>query len=483
MKLTAVFVLILTAMLLPSDAAFSQASAGAAEFPVSDDGLSNPEFIMRAGARVDSALARFFRGEYDAAEEFFDDSLRADNPPKVLAQFHRDFLAKAGAAGKQLDEELRVKEGFLWFVKTHETWRKMPKTGKMLSGKWEFQIAVTADTMIDGFYARELKEPKKAPEYRFPDYIALDSVRELRADFGTGIWKMSGSINLPVHYGKYPAVLLLHDSGPLDRDGTYNACKPFRDLAWALAARGFAVLRYDKRTLTHLRKIDSLNLKITPKQEVIDDALEALKFLHSRSDIRHDNIVILGMGLGGMLAPKIAALDTSVAGIVMLNAPARPLEDALFSHIKYVLGLDTATPDRSARQIKNLERQVKNVKSPTLTIATPDSLLPLGTPAAYWLELRGYNPPKTAAMLRKPALVLHCGRSYQVENDDFSLWQQGLNPSSESARLATFKYYEDLNQMGVVGEGRSAPRELWRGGNVDKELVDDVTAWLRQIVR
>lgn len=453
-------------------------------FNVSDFSLSNPYFILKAGQRVDSTLARFFRGDFADAGQFFDDSLKIQSPPHILAKFQRDFLSKAGTIGAQLDEELRVTDGFLWFVKTFETTRPIAKSSKMLKGRWEFQIAVTPDSLIDGFFIRELKEPKKIPEYRFPDYVRTDSVREFKADFGKGIWKVSGSINLPMIYNvKYPAIVLLHDAGPLDRDGSYSACKPFRDLGWALAARGFAVLRYDKRTYAHKRQIDSLGVRITPKQEIIDDALEALKYLRSRPDIQTDKIVLLGLGLGGMLAPKIAALDTSVAGIIVMNSPARPLEDALLSHVKYVLSLDTIDQEKSKRQIKTLERQTQNAKSPALTIATPDSMLPLGTPASYWLELRGYNASKSAAALKKPFLVLHCKRSYQIEDDDFLLWQSGLNSSPISGKAATFKLYPDLNQLGIIGEGRSVPRELWRGGNVDKEITDDIVSWLHKTLR
>ena len=45
-----------------------------------------------------------------------------------------------------------------------------------------------------------------------------------------------------------PAVVLVHGSGPNDRDESVGGVKPFRDLAWGLASKGVVVLRYDKRT-------------------------------------------------------------------------------------------------------------------------------------------------------------------------------------------------------------------------------------------
>lgn len=66
------------------------------------------------------------------------------------------------------------------------------------------------------------------------------------ADGGT---PLAGTLTLPSGPGPHPAVLLLHGSGPLDRDG--NAPKLVMDLgrpmADALAAAGIATLRYDRR--------------------------------------------------------------------------------------------------------------------------------------------------------------------------------------------------------------------------------------------
>ena len=53
----------------------------------------------------------------------------------------------------------------------------------------------------------------------------------------------------------FPGVVLVHGSGPNDRDESIGPNKPFRDLAEGLASRGIAVLRYDKRTRTHAGRV------------------------------------------------------------------------------------------------------------------------------------------------------------------------------------------------------------------------------------
>ena len=75
-------------------------------------------------------------------------------------------------------------------------------------------------------------------------------------------------------------VVLVHDSGPNDRDESIGPNKIFRDIAWGLASQGISVLRYDKRTLKHVKQLTpELIAEMTVKEEVIEDALLALKLM------------------------------------------------------------------------------------------------------------------------------------------------------------------------------------------------------------
>jgi hypothetical protein len=60
---------------------------------------------------------------------------------------------------------------------------------------------------------------------------------------------------LPRTAHKFPYVILLSGSGPCDRDLTLQAAKPFKDIACRLAKQGIAVLRFDKVTFVHGKKI------------------------------------------------------------------------------------------------------------------------------------------------------------------------------------------------------------------------------------
>ena len=84
---------------------------------------------------------------------------------------------------------------------------------------------------------------------------------------------LPGTLTLPEDAASpLPAVVLLHGSGPNDRDETVGQTKMFRDLAQGLAEKGVAVLRYDKRTLVYGSAYTQADLKtFTVSEESMKD--------------------------------------------------------------------------------------------------------------------------------------------------------------------------------------------------------------------
>ncbi|MEU6846347.1 hypothetical protein ABZ930_31220 [Streptomyces sp. NPDC046716] len=122
-----------------------------------------------------------------------------------------------------------------------------------------------------------------------------------------------------------------------------------------------------------------------------------------------------------------------------------------------------------------LVRQAAAVADPELTADTPSSRLPLGLSAAYWLDLRAYDPVATAAQLACPMLILQGGRDYQVTvADDLPGWQRGLADRHE----VTIRIHDDVNHLFFSGSGRPDPAEYARPGHVASAVVDDIATWV-----
>ena len=184
--------------------------------------------------------------------------------------------------------------------------------------------------------------------YEPPSYAQLDRFHEQEVQIGHGKWVLPGTVSIPQGDGPFAAVLLVHGSGPQDRDETIPPNKPFRDMAWGLASQGIAVLRYEKRTKVYAASLESERDTLTVKEEVIDDALEALTLLRARPEIDAQQIFVLGHSLGGYLAPRLGAADPQIRGLIILAGSARPFEDIILDQMTYVLSL--SIPDPAIRQ-------------------------------------------------------------------------------------------------------------------------------------
>src|SRR5208337_3453654 len=169
-----------------------------------------------------------------------------------------------------------------------------------------------------------------------------DKFRERDTTVISGRWELPGVLTLPNIKSAVPAVVLVQGSGPHDQDETIGPSKPFKDLAYGLASQNIAVLRYMKRTSQYGADSKS-HSPFTVKDEVTDDAIAAVALLAKMPEINKKQIYVLGHSLGGMLAPRIAAEDPQVAGIIILAGTARPIEKVVVEQVKYIASL-TATP-------------------------------------------------------------------------------------------------------------------------------------------
>ncbi len=213
------------------------------------------------------------------------------------------------------------------------------------------------------------------------------------------------------------------------------------------------------------------------KEETVDDAAAAVNALTAQEKIDGRRIFVLGHSLGGSLLPRIAAASPRIAGFISFAGSTRPLEDLVLEQTRYLLSLDGKQTDAGQKAIEELERQRAEVKSPKLAVDTPAEKLPLGVPASYWLDLRGYAPAEAAKAIKQPMLILQGERDYQVTMDDLRLWRQAL----ESRENVTFITYPTLNHLFMAGEGNSVPAEYFNAGNVAEEVVDDIAGWIKGI--
>ncbi len=280
---------------------------------------------------------------------------------------------------------------------------------------------------------------------------------------------LPGTLTMPTGEGPFPALIIVHGSGPGDRDGNLHDLYPYRDLAVGLASRGVAVLRYDKRTGVHP---DEYSESFTVDEEVIDDVLLAVELLHTTDGVDPDRVYVLGHSLGGMLAPRIAAgKPDDIAGLIILAGNVRPLQDLIVEQTYYLAELDGEIDPAEGQQIEAIEEAVAQIEM----LAEGDEVgFLLGAPPLYWLDLRAYDPVAMAQTLEMPMLILQGERDYQVTMEDFELWRTGLSARDN----VTFISYPTLNHNMMAGEGLSSPEEYAIQSYVDIAVIEDIAAWI-----
>lgn len=422
--------------------------------------VDDPQAI--AQAVIDNLIA----GDFEAAAENFDEAMLAALPPAVLEQTWGQLEQQAGAFESLGDEVTSQVQGDLttyFFALQFE--------------KLTLEALVTVNTggQVAGLYFRPLEAVQAAatPEYEPPVYADSAAFEERDVTLNAGSDRdLPGTLTVPVGEGPFPVVVLVHGSGPNDRDETVGSNKPFRDLAWGLASQGIAVLRYDKRTLVYAAQM-AADPNLTVAAETVDDAVAAVDLLRQTEGIDPDQIYVLGHSQGGYLAPRIAAQAGDLAGVIILAGNTRPLPDLVAEQTEYLLTIDDGTfSDEDQAYLDSTLEVVEATKA-----AQPDddpATLLFHTPPAYWIDLNAYDPLAAVQDVAAPLLILQGERDYQVTLDDLAGWQSALEGRDD----VTFKTYADLNHLFLSGEGDPNPAEYQQPGHVAEAVINDIAGWI-----
>ncbi len=400
------------------------------------------------------------RGDFRACTQRFDATMRNALPEEKLAQTWQGLIAQMGEFRRQ-GRVISEDKGQYTIVNV---------ACIFANGGLDCRVVFDRNGNIAGLFFAPMQKKRDFPR---PPYAAPERYTEKELSIGEALWQLPATLTLPRDKTPAPAVVLVHGSGPNDRDETIGGSKVFRDLAVGLASKGIAVLRYDKRTLVHGQKLDLKAL--TLKEEVIDDALFAVDFLRRYPGIDSSRVFVLGHSLGGMAIPRIAARDDRIAGFIILAGPTRPLQVLLQEQYEYIFNLDGKIDDAERQKLEQLQRQIATLQDSAAFESAAAEDLPLGLHPAYWRDLQAYDIRAEAARITAPVLVLQGGRDYQVRRADFEGWKQALRDNT----AAKFILYEDLNHLFIRGSGRSTPAEYQQSGHVSPRVINDIVGWIK----
>lgn len=416
-----------------------------------------------AVGRARTVLTALAAQQFAAVEAQFTDEMKAAMREGRLAFMWTTLAAQAGPhQGCAPDSRVVAIAGKQMVITTCDFER----------ARIDVQIAFDSAGRISGMALRPAAPPPAS--YALPSYADPATYKEQDVTIGSPEWPLPATLTLPAGDKSCPAIVLVHGSGPHDRDQSLGGNKPFKDLALGLASRGIAVLRYEKRSKAHARRMAAL-AALTVKEEVLDDAAAAVEWLATHPAIYPDRIFVLGHSLGGTLIPRlVAASKDSIAGAVVLAGAARPIETAIVEQVRYLAMLDGTISPAEQAQVEAAEKTAAAVRA-LGSRDTASGVVIGGVPASYWLDLRGYDAPAAAAALRTRMLVLQGERDYQVTMAEFERWKRALG----ARRDVTLRSYPVLNHLFMPGSGPPTPKEYDTPSHVDEQVIRDIAAWIR----
>lgn len=241
---------------------------------------------------------------------------------------------------------------------------------------------------------------------------------------------LAGTLTLPRGAsGPVPAFVTITGSGQQDRDERIPFVKDyalFRQIADTLARHGVAVLRMDDRGFGE----SGGDAARATSGDFAADIRSGLQYLRTRGEIDTTRLGLIGHSEGGIIAPLIAASDSSLRGIVLLAAPAWTGRRVIESQNRYLL---ENSPDLSARQRDSLLQ---------VSMRMVDSA---GASAPWLRYFQSYDPLPTARRVRVPVLILHGATDRQVTAEQAEELAGAMREAGNAD--VTVRVFENTNHL------------------------------------
>jgi pimeloyl-ACP methyl ester carboxylesterase len=333
-----------------------------------------------------------------------------------------------------------------------------------------------------------------------PPAASTSSFTEVAVAFSSpgaaaGAATLCGTLALPASPAPgRPGVVLLHGSGPNDRDqplpatlmhdarfdsldgaldGLLRLNPPlavFRGLAQHLASRGYAVLRYDKRSWLAVNGSScgprpAVDAFTVTADDFLADAEAAVAALKTRAEVDATRVFVVGHSEGALFALVLAARPGRVRGAVSLAGPARPIDTVVLEQVRGALAYQRSlppTPER-ARQVEETARVLLELEMGFEQLRRgrfpPDRIL-LGAGAAFWTSLIALTD-STEGVVRQatvPRLFTGGELDFNVPASDLDLFQAWSAPTGRVVRLPGVTHA--LNAVTTTGSGTTVSPDL-----------------------
>ncbi len=299
--------------------------------------------------------------------------------------------------------------------------------------------------------------------------------------------KLAGTLLLPkLDKGKRaPGMLIVVGSGPTPRDGVEigTVKQPiYRELAEHLAARGIAVLRYDKRCVGQ-----SECKKPTSFDDYIDDARLSAEFLRKQPQVDPAKIFLFGHSEGGYIISSIAAHENAkFAGVILAAAPGRHLHKIMRDQLKNRMTEAGKKPEEVDAYLLKFDRVIRGLQggqgdfaSEKLDDKDPYDalLLSLTKQRDVIVSLLINDPLQIVNNIEAPTLILQGKKDIQIAVKDAEFLEEAMKRASHED--VTLHLLDDVDHLLKTNKGAATMASYADTSRpLDAAMLTILTDWL-----
>ena len=340
--------------------------------------------------------------------------------------------------------------------------------------KMAFQVSFDTEDKIAGVFFQEYKVVNETmtKEDKEAEEIEVEGSVYEEVSFGLEDYILPATISTTKTSDLI--VVMVHGSGPNDRDVTVGPNKIFKDIEQGLLKEDFGSFRYDKRTLVYGEEIAS-DVTFGLYDETVEDAVLAVEKIREEYG-EEIKIVVLGHSQGGHAIPYIAKelsnKGLELDGYIIMAGNYSPIYELIEMQLEFLSKLDDEYDAGEKNEVDRIVQGFEDLKAGKLE--PEDPLFYVN--AAYWQSFLDYDIDEDINYIDKPTLVLNGSRDYQVPPSEVALWEEVLD-----GELSSFHIIEGVNHLMIEGFGDPSPNEYYEVGHVDVEVIDLITNFLSDL--
>lgn len=263
-----------------------------------------------------------------------------------------------------------------------------------------------------------------------PDYEETD------VTVGQAPYVLEGVLTMPKEASEetpVPVCVFVHDFGAFDHDLTMGQTTFFADLADALGKMGVASLRYDSRAYAYPDAQAE-----TVYDEAVEDALAACQLLKDNPLVDQERIVLVGLGFGGMIAPRIVSQsEGAFTAMIILGSTPKTLIEWYCATQPEAYG---ALGEETQGTIEKMIRKVSSISEEEARALTL-----FGKNGYYFWEDLHYNAVDLIKELKVPTYIGQGRRDPIVSEDDGRIAY--ADAIGDNMTFMSFKAFRGLNHI------------------------------------